>query len=58
MRRVSRSQKCYLRYTLNRPVSRFCKQRAVNSKKKPPEGGLYYLKKKITSSYQTSRNES
>jgi hypothetical protein len=58
MRKVSRSQKCYLRYTLNRPASRFCKQRDVNSKKKPPEGGLFYLKKKITSSYQTSRSES
>jgi hypothetical protein len=58
MRRVSRSQKCCLHVVLNRRESRFCKQRAVNSKKKPPEGGLYYLKKKITSSYQTSRSES
>jgi len=58
MRRVSRSQKCYLQYTLNRPVLRFCKQYAVNSKKKPPEGGLHYFQKKITYSYQTSRSES
>jgi hypothetical protein len=43
MRRFSRSQKCCSSLTKCIMLLRFCKQPHVNSKKKPPEGGLYCI---------------